>query len=466
MRWVTMTGSRRLLAAIALAGGTGCPIDSGGALEPVRPVTSETDLQRAASESIERASMGTQYVLRRINQTCGESSALAGVEVVTFLPKQLCVEVRSQPADGDSSDFARAYIPVEAIETGLRRFLPIAPSCELVTQGARGLQFALNRTGIGEISLACPVPARAVVRYSPIARDLVFHTFWDETGLPGRFTAIRMVETDVTPRALPSLEPPEQRAIEHDGMIRVPAGPFTMGIPVRRPKNPEPKEDEPDHEVTLDAFWIDRLEVTVGQYRECVAERVCPEPAEAIHIGADCNWGHPDRAQHPINCVTWNEAKAYCAWAGKRLPTEAEWEKSARGDDGRRYPWGNREPTCELTIWDEDDDGCGRGTTWPVGSRPADRSPYGVLDMSGNVSEWVADWYDRNYYRTGSRTNPKGPPGPVPLPNSTIVVRSMRGGNWSEGSAEGLRVTNRRGSSPDSRGDDWGVRCTRDDNAK
>ncbi|MBI3245402.1 MAG: SUMF1/EgtB/PvdO family nonheme iron enzyme [Deltaproteobacteria bacterium] len=168
-------------------------------------------------------------------------------------------------------------------------------------------------------------------------------------------------------------------------------------------------DERPGRMVFLDAFAIDIYEVTVAAYRQCVEAGKCTAP----NTGGSCNWNTSDRAQHPINCVDWSQANAYCRWAGKRLPTEAEWEKAARGTDRRVYPWGN--------AWDATKANVSTNGTVAVGSYPAGKSPYGALDMSGNVWEWTADWYADAYYHNGPVKNPKGP--------ESGQVRSVRGGS-------------------------------------
>ncbi len=161
-----------------------------------------------------------------------------------------------------------------------------------------------------------------------------------------------------------------------DEMVLVPAGRFLQG--------------DPTHEVVLEAFRIDRTEVARGDYDKCVAAKACatlPDPA----VPAD--------AEHPVVRVTPAEAAAYCRWMGKQLPTDAQWEKAARGVDGRRYPWGDATPTCELALFEqwtpERSDACGEKNpytaTHAVGSHPSGASPYGALDMAGNVLEWTSD---------------------------------------------------------------------------
>jgi len=210
------------------------------------------------------------------------------------------------------------------------------------------------------------------------------------------------------------------------GMAFVPAGKFMMGCNEGQEK--ARKREIPMHLVYLDAYFIDKHEVTVAAYRKCVEGKVCSKPLNRNHLRY-YNWGYDSRDNHPINGVDWRQADDYCGWTGKRLCSEAEWEKAARGTDGRKYPWGNDEPTARYTIIDS---GLVDGEekrpwpvltyTWPVCSRPAGNSPYGLCDMAGNVWEWVADWYNEDYYRSGPGVNPKGP--------ESGKLRSIRGGRF------------------------------------
>jgi formylglycine-generating enzyme required for sulfatase activity len=172
-------------------------------------------------------------------------------------------------------------------------------------------------------------------------------------------------------------------------MVAVPAGEFFLGCNEQIDR--ECYDDEkPGRRVFVAAFRIDKTEVTVAQYGRCVQAGGCSSP----DTRSGCNYGTGGRDEHPVNCVDWQQADTYCRWAGKRLPTEAEWEKAARGRDGRIYPWGNQ--------WDTSRANVGSGGTVAVGSYASGASPYGALDMSGNVWEWTADWYDGEHkYRSG-----------------------------------------------------------------
>ena len=158
------------------------------------------------------------------------------------------------------------------------------------------------------------------------------------------------------------------------------------------------------HKVYLDAFWIDRTEVTNAMYAMCVLAKKCPVPNKTSSLKRSDYYSNPLYADFPVINVTWTYADAYCTWAGRRLPSEAEWEKAARGTEGKDYPWGNTMPGCSLLDYSR----C-VGDTVAVGSYPLGASPYGALDMAGNAWEWVNDWYSNTYYNDSLRNNPLGP---------------------------------------------------------
>ena len=198
----------------------------------------------------------------------------------------------------------------------------------------------------------------------------------------------------------------------------------------------------PKHTVYLDAFWIDRTEVTNAQYQKCTDADACQSHGE---YGSDFN----DPTQ-PVVGVSWNDANDYCQWVERRLPTEAEWEKAARGTDGRKYPWGNQSPNCNLLNYWGKEGGC-MGRTSPVGGYPAGVSPYGALDMAGNVLEWVADWYDTNYYASSPDRNPTGP--------DSGSVRVLRGSSWYGPGGDLVRAAIRNRDLPGDRLVNLGFRC-------
>ncbi|MCA1958493.1 MAG: formylglycine-generating enzyme family protein [Nitrospira sp.] len=198
-------------------------------------------------------------------------------------------------------------------------------------------------------------------------------------------------------------------------MIIIPAGEFLMGSPEGQGR----PDEWPQRSVYLDAFEIDQVEVTNERYMRFVkatGHRPPPDP-----FGTGPLQSIKGLEQLPVVQTTWYDAKAYCTWAQKRLPTEAEWEKAARGTDGRLYPWGNDPPTPRRANFDREWDE--QRTLRAVGSLPEGDSPYGVKDMAGNAREWVADWYDADYYAQAPDRNPQGP-------EKKGVVRSIRGGSW------------------------------------
>lgn len=232
-------------------------------------------------------------------------------------------------------------------------------------------------------------------------------------------------------------------------MVYVPAGEFLMGSEDDDAEN----DESPEHTVYLDAYWIYQTEVTNAQYRQCVDEGECDVPSVVDQFN------NPDFDDHPVVYVSWFDADTYCQWVGGRLPTEAEWEKAARGTDGRKFPWGDTGVTgekanycdvnCEYEWLDtSQDDGYKR--TAPVGSYPNGASPYGALDMAGNVMEWVGDWYDGDYYGQSPSTNPQGP--------DSGEYRMLRGGSWFSNEWL-LRASNRYGFVPGSGAS--GFRCFR-----
>lgn len=271
-------------------------------------------------------------------------------------------------------------------------------------------------------------------------------------------------------------------------MIYIPAGKFIMGSQVGQP------DERPVHEIHLDGYWLGKHLITVGQFRQFVEDTGYWTDAEKGNgswqhfdgdwrLRYDGSWKNPYFEQgdtHPVVSVSWNDANAYCAWLSRKtglrfkLPTEAQWEKGARGTDARRFPWGNTLPDgrkanlADLHFWkkyrharpahrDIDD---GYTETSPVGTYPAGASPYGLLDMAGNVWEWCYDRYAKDYYTRSPAINPSGP--------SAGSERVNRGGSWTDrdgriaGRGHNLRAAERTGDDPASSDDHMGFRLCLD----
>ncbi|MCP9455960.1 MAG: formylglycine-generating enzyme family protein, partial [Nitrospira sp.] len=222
-------------------------------------------------------------------------------------------------------------------------------------------------------------------------------------------TVSRLIEITLIVAAIWGAEPwatagepfPSSQGPDPVPMIIIPAGEFLMGSPEGQGR----PDEWPQRSVYLDAFEIDQVEVTNERYMRFVkatGHRPPPNP-----YGEGLLQSIKGLEQLPVVQTTWYDAVAYCTWAQKRLPTEAEWEKAARGTDGRLYPWGNDPPTPQRANFDREWDH--ERTLYPVGSLPDGDSPYGVKDMAGNAREWVADWYDAEYYAQAPDRNPQGP---------------------------------------------------------
>lgn len=237
-------------------------------------------------------------------------------------------------------------------------------------------------------------------------------------------------------------------------MVLVSEGDFTMG------SNNGLGNERPEHKVWLDSFYIDQFEVTISRYAKFLKESGHPAPPlwdeDSVTTAGD----------RPAVGLTWLDAETYCKWAGKRFPTEAEWEKAARGTDGRTYPWGNMQPFVDIANYNRGQWVSYAITLNPVetvggmsvrhGTKGGGQSPYGAFQMAGNAAEWVADRYDREFYQKSPARNPKGP--------TEGERRVIRGGSWSDVPA-GVRSTARVSADPDFRDLTLGVRCAMDASA-
>jgi formylglycine-generating enzyme required for sulfatase activity len=230
-------------------------------------------------------------------------------------------------------------------------------------------------------------------------------------------------------------------------MYLVPAGEFTMG------SEKGIDDERPAHQVYLDAFYMDIYEVTNSLYQACVDVGGCTPPQKTSSQTRSSYYGNSQFDDYPVIYVDWNMAKTYCEWRGDRLPTEAEWEKAARGTDGRMYPWGE-DISCDKSNYN----GCKEDTT-KVGSYLNGVSPYGLYDMAGNVWEWVNDWYDSGYYQSSPPLNPLGP--------GSGQSRVLRGGSWDtigigvSGDGYNVRSAYRHYLTPDAIRSSVGFRCAR-----
>jgi formylglycine-generating enzyme required for sulfatase activity len=257
------------------------------------------------------------------------------------------------------------------------------------------------------------------------------------TTIPPTETPTAPVVERVDAKAHRAPTPASQADVEALGIewISIASKTFPMGSRWGDP------DEKPVRNVRVPGFRLAKSETTVAQYRACVAAGWCDGELVEGEEFADfawessrfCNAGRADHGTHPMNCVSWWEALAFCEWVGGRLPTEAEWELAATGGT-RMYPWGDAPATCEHAQMFNGEDGCGTGTTATVCERPAGRTPEGVCDMGGNVWEWVADWYGAGHYAEGATEAPTGP--------AQGSTRVRRGGSFRDEAGD-LRSTNR-----------------------
>jgi len=344
-----------------------------------------------------------------------------------------------------TADFPRRVVDIEAREEAIRR--------AMAAERERKTPTAVER----------PTPLPGVSRGFPrrvaaIGGVLLVVVLLGVSGIIYRSRVMPVKATPVLPSVLPTQEPVAVATTvwekDRSVMVHVSAGDFYMGS---RDEDASADGDEkPMHLVYLDGFWIDKHEVTNEQFARFLnAEgnqeedgvnwvNIEDEGSNIVYEGGqyEPRSGYED---HPVTYVSWHGAQSYCQWAGKRLPTEAEWEKAARGTDGKIWPWGN--------DWDEDKVNCrdtGPGHTSAVGSYPDGVSPYGCMDMAGNAWEWVADWYQGDYYQVAPDRNPQGP--------NQGASRVVRGGSWALPQRL-TRCTGRFEFIPWVRRDDLGFRC-------
>lgn len=226
-------------------------------------------------------------------------------------------------------------------------------------------------------------------------------------------------------------------------MVLIPEGPYQMGSP---PGGGD-SDESPQHAVFVPAFFMDQREVTQGQYAEFAKATGFPKAAVPVFQEEMSNITGPDL---PVVGISWDGAKAYCEWTGKRLPTEAEWEKAAGGEDSFKWPWGNEAMDRAANLLGEED---GYRFLAPPAAFESGRSPYGLYDMAGNVAEWVSDWYDAEYYKISPFKIPKGP--------EKGKFHVYRGGSWND-SIVNARAAKRFPAAPHQTSAVIGVRCAKD----
>ena len=254
-------------------------------------------------------------------------------------------------------------------------------------------------------------------------------------------TPVPAIEATSTPEGIPTATFPAPpisptpagyaaRISPADNMpqVFVPAGTLHMGG-----YDIHTEDDElPAHDVILNEFWIDQFELTNGMYGLCVEAGICNPPQKPYSNQRPEYFGNPEFQNYPVTTVTWTDAQTYCTWAGRRLPTEAEWERAARGDDMRTYPWGEEPPTALYANYNNFIRDTSR-----VGSYPLGASPFGAMDMAGNVAEWVQDFYRADYYQNSPSANPTGPE-----QAKRLILRVIRGGTYQDVWVN-IRVANR-----------------------
>jgi formylglycine-generating enzyme required for sulfatase activity len=233
---------------------------------------------------------------------------------------------------------------------------------------------------------------------------------------------------------------PQAEIVDQAGvpMVFVPAGKFTRG------SKDGARDEGPEKIIYLDDYYIDKYEVTNARYAACVQAGMCTQPFGTSSVTREDYFNNPEFADYPVIFVSWNDANLYCQWREARLPSEAEWEKAARGSEELTFPWGNAISTGRANYNNI------TGDTSAVGSYPDGASPFGIMDMAGNVWEWVADWYDASYYLEIKLINPNGP--------AEGEDRVLRGGSWSS-SWDYIRTTKRLNIYPENKTSSAGFRC-------
>ncbi|MEL7367418.1 MAG: SUMF1/EgtB/PvdO family nonheme iron enzyme [Myxococcota bacterium] len=372
-------------------------------------------------------------------------------------PASGAVETPSQSALTSSGQLSNGVTSSQSgtVEVSVSRGGEVLRSCQVQFAGAPTFDVTVTVTGNGSVRLVdgdCPSDCEAMVEQgqtidlvaTPDAGWVFDRWLGDCNGTDATFS----LEVDDDKGC-------EAQFLEDDGPgpgeVLIPASMFTRGC--------NPSTDScaasatPALMLNMSSFIIDLNEITVGEYRACVDDGTCSAPLEL----ENCNYTMEDREDHPVNCVTHEQAREYCAFVNSRLPTEAEWEMAARGTmDARRYPWGNEDADCTRGNFFVATDlvRCVNDTA-PVGTSTAGASPFGLLDTAGNVSEWVEDWFVVDYYSTAPDTDP--PPPPQGVANQRV----RRGGSFRSSTLESVFVYARSSSFPTTANDETGFRCAR-----
>ena len=424
-------------------------------MDPAQRFQSAADFKAALGPTAQPARLAGPAPARQISPPLvparavphwGWVAAVAGLSVIVLL--LLATILRGEPRTKVlSTQAALASTP-----TGVA--VAAAPPTEFVASQGTTYPQALPQPQkyvvsagetCSEIAQAFGVSIREIVNLNDLPADCGVILAGQTLLIPAASNGGRETSTGVAPPIPPN--PVATQVSPVDGMVQVyiPSGQFLMGSLETEPGTG--KEEQPQHPVYLSVYWIDQTEVTNTMYLRCVREGVCRPPKDTRSNTRPAYFDEPSFGSYPVIYVTWKDAEAYCRWAGRRLPSEAEWEKAARGEARQTYPWGEYPPGPGMANFNNQ-----VGDTRAVGSYPAGASTYGALDMAGNVAEWVADWYDPDYYPVSPASNPAGP--------ETGEFRVLRGGSWFN-MQRAMRAAFRLSNYPDLQSDTLGFRCAR-----